>query len=116
MPILKMGDTRAMYAVAEVYETDINWVREGQPAEVNSLALLRPLTGKVERKGQMVFKNDVMHVDPAADVDARVVDVWILLDSPKEVATMTNLQVDVKIHVTDGSGTSPAGQSNRAGE
>jgi HlyD family secretion protein len=116
LPILKMGDTKAMYAVAQVYETDINWVRKGQKAEVNSLALLRPLRGKVERKGQMVFKSDVLHVDPAADVDARVVDVWILLDSPNEVATMTNLQVDVKIHVTAASEESPAGQSKRAGE
>jgi HlyD family secretion protein len=116
LPILKMGDTKAMYAVAEVYETDIIWVREGQPAQVNSPALLGVLNGKVERIGQMVFKNDVLHVDPQADVDARVVDVWILLDSPETVAHMTNLQVDVKIDLTASPGSSLAGQSTKAGK
>jgi HlyD family secretion protein len=104
LPILKMGDTKAMYAVAEVYETDIVLVREAQPATVTSPALTEALTGKVERIGQMVFKNDVLHVDPAADADARVVEVWILLDSPETVAHLTNLQVDVKIDVAVGSG------------
>jgi len=113
LPILKMGDTRAMSAVAEVYETDIILVRQGQRARVKSPALLQPLTGSVERIGQMVFKNDVLHVDPAADVDARIVDVWILLDSPETVARMTNLQVDVTIDV---NGTSLAAQSSEAGE
>jgi HlyD family secretion protein len=58
----------------------------------------------------------VLHVDPAADVDARVVDVWILLDSPETVARMTNLQVDVKIDLTVPPGTIPDGQSTRRGE
>jgi HlyD family secretion protein len=117
-PILKMGDTRAIYAVAEVYETDIMWVRVGQRAEVSSPAILHPLTGKVERVGQMVLKNDVLHVDPAADVDARVVDVWILLDSPDETVAqpMINLQVDVKIDLTALPKTRLAGQSTRPGE
>jgi HlyD family secretion protein len=101
LPILRMGNIKAMCAVAEVYEADIKWVKEGQVAEINSLALRHPLRGKVERKGQMVFKNDVLHLDPAADVDARVIDVWIALDSPEEVATMTNLQVDVRIIVSE---------------
>jgi len=116
LPILKMGDTKAMCAVAEVYETDIILVREGQPARVISPALLNVLTGKVERIGQMVFKNDVLHVDPAADVDARVVEVWIALDSPETVARLTNLQVDVKIDLAGPSGASLTGQSTRPKE
>jgi HlyD family secretion protein len=108
-PILKMGNTRAMYAVAEVYETDILLVREGQPATVTSPALAQALTGKVERVGQMVFKNDVLHVDPAADADARVIEVWVVLDSPETAARLTNLQVDVKIDLTAPGGTTQAG-------
>ena len=115
LPILRMGDTKAMYAVAEVYETDVVLVRKGQPATVFSPALDRELTGKVERVGQLVFKNNVLHVDPAADVDARVVEVWILLDSPETVARLTNLQVDVKIDVTGPPGASLAGQSTDPG-
>jgi HlyD family secretion protein len=116
LPILRMGDTRTMYAVAEVYETDIILVKEGQTATVSSPALQRVLRGKVERKGLMVSKNDVVHVDPAADVDARVVNVWILLDSPQLVATMTNLQVDVKINLGVPPRTSLASPSKSPGE
>ncbi len=117
LPILKMGDTKTMYAVAEVYETDIRNVKVGQTATVASRALGRELTGTVERIGQMVFKNDVLHIDPAADADARVVQVWILLEPPDEtVARMTNLQVDVKIKRIVPPGTSPAGKSTQSGE
>ncbi len=117
LPILKMGDTKAMYAVAEVYETDIRYVKVGQTATVASRALGRDLTGTVERIGQMVFKNDVLHIDPAADADARVVEVWILLEPPDEtVARMTNLQVDVKIKRTVPPATSPTGKSTQSGE
>jgi len=116
LPILKMGDTKAMYAVAEVYETDILDVEVGQTATVTSRALDRELKGTVERIGQMVFKNDVLHVDPAADADARVVEVWILLEPPDEtVARMTNLQVDVKIKRTVPPATSRAGESTQSG-
>ena len=41
-----------------------------------------PVSGKVLRIGNMVFKNDVLNVDPAARADARVVEVWIDLDDP----------------------------------
>jgi HlyD family secretion protein len=117
LPILKMGDTAAMYAVAEVYETDILDVEVGQTAKVTSRALDRKLKGTVERIGEMVFKNDVLHIDPAADADARVVEVWIALEPPDEtVARMTNLQVDVKITRTVPSGTSRAGESPQTGE
>jgi len=116
-PILKMGDTKAMYAVAEVYETDIDDVREGQSARIFSRALATELTGTVERIGQMVFKNDVLHVDPAADADARVVEVWILLKSPPPtVARMTNLQVNVEIKLTVPPATSLAGESTQPAE
>jgi HlyD family secretion protein len=117
LPILKMGDTTAMYAVAEVYETDILDVEVGQTATISSRALDRQFKGTVERIGQMVFKNDVLHVDPAADADARVVEVWILLESPDEtVARMTNLQVDVKIKRTVTPDRSHVDESPRPGE
>ena len=104
-PILTMGDTTLMRAVAEVYETDISRVRIGQSATIKSRALPRPLTGKVVRIGNMVFKNDVLNVDPAARVDARVVEVWIDLEKLALVERLTNLTVDVVIHT---SGAQPA--------
>jgi HlyD family secretion protein len=96
-PILKLGDTHAMYAVAEVYQTDVGLVQPGQRATVTSPALTEALTGTVERVGRIIYKNDVLSVDPAASADARVVEVWIRLDTSEAASRMTNLQVDVLI-------------------
>jgi HlyD family secretion protein len=100
-PVLTMGDTSGMRAVAEVYETDISQVRVGQTATVNARALPHPVTGKVVRIGDMVFKNDVLNVDPAARADARVVEVWIELDQPELMERLTNMTVDVLINIDD---------------
>jgi HlyD family secretion protein len=103
-PILKMGNTARMHAVAEVYETDVRFVREGQRASVRSPALSRALTGKVVKIGNLIYKNDVLDVDPAANTDRRVVEVRIALDDGGEVARLTNLTVDVVIDVTGARG------------
>jgi HlyD family secretion protein len=96
-PILQMGNTDEMHAVAEVYETDIGLVRLGQRAIITSPALPEPLTGEVVQIGVSIHKNDVLDVDPAADADARVVEVRIRLDQSAVAANFTNLQVDVEI-------------------
>jgi HlyD family secretion protein len=98
-PVLVVGDTERMRAVAEVYETDIGRVRVGQFAEISSRALPKPVKGRVARIGNMVFKNDVLNVDPAARADARVVQVWIDLDLDESALAkqLTNLTVDVLI-------------------
>lgn len=93
--IVELGDTAAMYVVAEVYETDIGRIHLGQRAHIRSKALPRELGGKVERIGMMIGKKDVLSTDPVADADARVVEVDIRLDEPALVAALTNLRVDV---------------------
>jgi HlyD family secretion protein len=47
----------------------------------------------------MVFKNDVLNVDPAARADVRVVQVWIDLDldDPALAKQLTDLTVNVLI-------------------
>lgn len=102
-PILKLADTRVMYAVAEVYETDVLLVRPGQRAQITSPALLEALGGTVERVGRMISKNDVLHVDPTSAADARVIEVWIRLDPSDTAARLINLQVDVLIDLGGGS-------------
>ena len=102
-PILTMGDTSKMRVVAEVYETDILSVRVGQSARVSSRSLPQQIAGKVIRVGNMIFKNDVLNVDPAARADARVVEVWIELSDPTLTERLTNLNVDVVIDTTDPS-------------
>jgi HlyD family secretion protein len=95
--ILELGRVSRMYAVAEVYETDIRYVREGQRASVSSPALEQPLGGTVRSIRQKVEKQDQIGTDPAARKDARIVEVAILLDDPEPAAGLTNLQVDVVI-------------------
>jgi HlyD family secretion protein len=111
-PILAMGDTERMRAVAEVYETDIARVRVGQVARISSRALANPVRGKVVRIGSMIFKNDILNIDPAARADARVVEVWIDLDEPAATAQLTNLTVDVRIDTSE-AGRAVAGSASR---
>ncbi len=97
--ILELGETSAMYAVAEVYEADVGGVEVGSEAQVTSTALPRPLHGVVDRIAMRVRKQDVLGTDPAARTDARVVEVEVRLD-PLDVALaagFTHLQVEVAI-------------------
>lgn len=96
-PILTIGNTDRMRVVAEVYETDIARVQLGGRATITSRAVDKPLTGRVVEIGSMVYKNDVLNVDPAARADARVIEVRIELDDPGRTARLTNLTVDVLI-------------------
>jgi HlyD family secretion protein len=95
--VAELARTSAMYAVAEVYETDIGRVRVGQRARVTSPALAGVLAGEVERIGLKIGKKDVLSTDPVADADARVVEVEIRLARPELAAALTNLRVDVVI-------------------
>ena len=95
--LLELGRVDNMYAVAEVYETDIRRVKIGQTATINSAALPNELTGKVELIRHKVRKQDVIGTDPAADKDARIIEVEILLDDPEPAKSLTNLQVQIVI-------------------
>jgi HlyD family secretion protein len=90
-----MGDTRRMVVRAEVYESDISGVSTGQTAEVTSRALSGTLTGTVTRTGVRIAEQSILSTDPAAIVDARVIEVWITLDATSSAATadLTGLQV-----------------------
>jgi len=100
-PLLKMGDTRSMFVVAEVYETDVRLVQKGQRATVTSKAFPDvELQGTVEQVGTLVHKNDVLGVDPTADADARIVEARIRLDDSSLASHYNYLQVDVTIGVS----------------
>lgn len=101
--IINLGQTQAMVAVAEVYELDVSRVRVGQTATVTSKnnAFSEVLRGKVVEVGLEISKQDVLNTDPAAQFDARVVEVKVLLDesSSRNVAGLTNLSLQVAIDV-----------------
>jgi HlyD family secretion protein len=95
--VLEIGRVDKMYAVAEVYETDILRVKIGQAATVRSAALPGVLSGRVELIRHKVQKQDVTGTDPAASKDARIIEVEILLDDPEPAAKLTHLQVEIII-------------------
>ena len=104
--IVELGRTEQMYAIAEVYETDVGKVRVGQRATVISEhgGFEGELQGTVDHIGLQIKKQDVLESDPAADKDARVVEVKVRLDpqDSDKVAGLTNLQVRVKIDLEGG--------------
>ena len=95
--VVELGRTDHMFAVAEVYETDIGRVKLGQRATVTSPALPAALTGTVDWVSLRVAKQDTLGTDAAARKDARVVEVEIRLDDSEVAAAYTNLQVEVEI-------------------
>ncbi len=86
-----------MFAIAEVYETDVGRVKVGQHATVQSPAFEQPLTGTVDRIGMKIGKQDLLDTDPIARTDARVVEVRVKLDDSKRAAGLSHLQVEVAI-------------------
>jgi HlyD family secretion protein len=96
-PILMMGNTQKMTAIAEVYETDVQYIAVGNAATITSPALAKPITGKVSAIGSIVSKNRLYSLDPTAAADQRVVDVTIELDPNTPAESFVNLQVTVNI-------------------
>ncbi len=99
--IARIGQVKEMYAVAEVYESDIGKVKLGQPVTVTSSAIAGKLQGTVEKIGLEIERQSVVNTDPTANIDARVVEVKVKLDqeSSQKVAGLTNLQVNARIEV-----------------
>ncbi len=101
--IVELGQTDQMYVVAEVYQSDISQVSKGQTATVSSNAFSGELKGTVDQIGLRIGKQDILGTDPAADQDARVLEVKIRLspDSSRKVAGLTNLQARVSIDISN---------------
>ena len=97
-PVLCMGDTQRMYAIAEVYETQVSLVDMNQKATITSDALDKPLAGTVDFIGTLVAKNQVLSLTPTDNTDLRVVKVHVRLDDSQAAAKLVNLQVRVEIN------------------
>jgi HlyD family secretion protein len=97
--IVDLAQTEAMIVVAEIYQTDINLVRLGQKATITSKAFSGELSGVVDRIGLQVNRQNVFSDRPGENLDRRVIEVKIKLDSDnsKRVSSLTNLQVQVAI-------------------
>jgi HlyD family secretion protein len=99
--IVELGRTDQMYAVAEVYQSDINKVRSGQRVKVISDSLPGELQGTVDWIGMQVQRQNLVNSDPSSNIDARVVEVHVRLDEVSSVkaAKFTNLQVKAVIEL-----------------
>lgn len=99
--IVEIGQTKRMYVVAEVYQTDIKKVRIGQSATITSEAFTRQLRGTVTEIGLQVSKQNIFNINPKADTDRKIVEVKIRLNlaDSQRVADLTNLQVQALIHL-----------------
>ncbi|MGK7936514.1 MAG: ABC exporter membrane fusion protein [Xenococcaceae cyanobacterium] len=100
--IVRIGQINQMYAIAEVYESDIGKVKLGQKATVTSSAVSGELTGRVEHIGLEIERQQVVNTDPTANIDAKIVEVEVMLDeeSSQKVAGLTNLLVNVRIDIS----------------
>jgi HlyD family secretion protein len=109
--IVELGRTNQMVAIAEVYETDVGLIQPGQRATIISEhgGFDGEIHGTVDHVGMQINKQDVLDADPAADKDARVVEVKIPLDPEDNhrVANLTNLQVRITIDLTSDVSSGP---------
>jgi len=95
--LMEIAETGRMYVVAEVPQIDLGRLKVGQRAHISGDALAAPMSGVVERIGLKVAKNDVLHVDPMAFSDARVVEAKIRLDDSRQAERLIHAEVTVII-------------------
>ncbi|NJL37983.1 MAG: HlyD family efflux transporter periplasmic adaptor subunit [Leptolyngbyaceae cyanobacterium RM2_2_4] len=103
--IVELGQTDEMYAIAEVYETEITKVQPGQRATITSEygGFEGEIAGTVDHIGLQIGARTLSSnsSDPTTDETTRVVEVKIRI-SPADsvrVADLTNMQVRVEIDV-----------------
>ncbi len=99
--VADIGDIENMTAEVEVFQNQIAQIAIGQSVEIVADALQQKLTGVVSEIGLEVGRQTVTADDPAANTDARVVDVIVQLDqaSSDMAARFTNLEVVARIAV-----------------
>lgn len=93
--IVELGKVQQMMVLAEVYQAHISKIKVGQNVQVSSNSLGSDLQGKVDSIGWKIQRQNVINADPSENIDARVVEVRVRLDSEssKKAAKFTNLQV-----------------------
>ena len=101
--VADIGNIAQMTAVLEVYQSEIAAIAIGQPVELNSDALSTSLTGLVSEIGYSVKRQSQISTDPAANTDARVIEVSVRLDeeSSARAERLTHLEVTARITVEE---------------
>ena len=108
-PVLEMADLTHVVVVAQVYQSDVKQIREGQEAFVKSNSFHGPynddahaMKGTVTFIGREISPPTMRELNPLAPTDRRSVDVRIKLDDKesKEAGQFVRMQVDVEFPVT----------------
>ena len=92
--VLEVGASQRMEALIEVYESDVNRIRLGQPVALVSEngGFSGRLSGEVVRISPQVRQRRVLSTDPTGDADARIVEV--------RVGSLTALEnIALQVHV-----------------
>jgi HlyD family secretion protein len=99
--IAEIGQINQMYAVVEVYQSDVSKVRPQQQVKLSSNSLPDELVGTVDWVGWKVQRQNIINSDPTENIDSRVVEVHVRLDevSSQKAAKFTNLQVKAVIEI-----------------
>jgi len=99
--IVDLGQTDQMEVVAEVYQTDIGKIRQGQQAIIKSESFPGEMRGTVRLVGLQVTQQEVTSGEPGENLDRRIVEVRIRLnpEDSKRVADLTNMQVQTAIQL-----------------
>ncbi len=95
--VMEVGASQSMEALIEVYESDINRIKLGEPVTLISEngGFEGDLRGTVERISPQVRQRQVLSTDPTGDADARIVEVLVRLDpgSTQRVSRLSGLKV-----------------------
>ncbi|MEA5573352.1 ABC exporter membrane fusion protein [Calothrix sp. UHCC 0171] len=99
--IIDFGETNQMYAVAEVYQSDVSKVKQGQKVRITSDSLPQELQGTVDWIGYQVQRQNIINSDPSSNIDSRIVEVHVRLDndSSEQAGKFTNLQIQAVIDI-----------------
>jgi len=97
-PLLTVADVRKILVRAEVDQTDIPFLKVGQPARVTADGYEgRVFAGTVVELGQAVGARQIRHEDPSKIQDRKVLETKIELKEAE--ALKLGMTVDVKIEV-----------------
>jgi len=97
--LLDMADTSRMVVTAEVYQTDMRFIREGQGATITVDGIDGKLRAKVYQVRPQVQRQSIFAGEPGENQDQRVFEVKLRLDaqslSNRSIGFASNLQVNV---------------------
>lgn len=93
--VMLLGDLRRMHVRAEVFEADVGEIASGGRVRITGRALPQELSGEVAWVGLRVARQTLVREDPAATLDARMVEVMVVLDeeSSRRAEALTGMQV-----------------------